>query len=425
MSRARALRWCMEMIHHEDLSTRYIDIGPVNKPLNMLCCWYEDPEGEPFKAHLPRLFDYLWLAEDGMKCQGYNGSQLWDTAFAAQAVVATGMGEEFAPLLTKMHGYLETSQVREDPPDPERFYRHISNGAWPFSSQDHGWPISDCSSEGLKATLAIEMLGLDGVTKLDAGRLYDCVHVILSYQNKPEHWGDYGWATYENSRGPGALELLNPSECFGDIVIDYSYPELTSACITALARFQTVHPTHRADEIHAAISSGATWIRNAQRNDGSWYGSWGVCFTYAAWYAVVGLASVGERLNEGTHVSKAIHFLFAQQRDDGGWGESYLSSSTKQYHQASKADGSQVVNTSWAMLAILAGTEGDAEDEARVRPALERAAECLLGLQLPNGDWPQQLISGVFNHNCMITYANYRHIFPIWALGEYRKRYLL
>jgi squalene cyclase len=31
-----------------------------------------------------RLFDYLWVAEDGMKMQGYNGSQLWDTAFAAQ-----------------------------------------------------------------------------------------------------------------------------------------------------------------------------------------------------------------------------------------------------------------------------------------------------------------------------------------------------
>ena len=30
------------------------------------------------------LFDYLWVAEDGMKMQGYNGSQLWDTAFAVQ-----------------------------------------------------------------------------------------------------------------------------------------------------------------------------------------------------------------------------------------------------------------------------------------------------------------------------------------------------
>ncbi len=34
--------------------------------------------------HIPRVYDYLWVAEDGMKMQGYNGSHLWDTAFAVQ-----------------------------------------------------------------------------------------------------------------------------------------------------------------------------------------------------------------------------------------------------------------------------------------------------------------------------------------------------
>lgn len=29
-------------------------------------------------------------------------------------------------------------------------YRHISKGAWTFSMQDHGWQVSDCTSEGLK-----------------------------------------------------------------------------------------------------------------------------------------------------------------------------------------------------------------------------------------------------------------------------------
>ena len=52
----------------------------------------------------------------------------------------------------------------------------------------------------------------------------------------------------------------------------------------------------------------------------------------------------------------------------------------------------------------------------------QSAAAFLVRSQEASGDWPQQLISGVFNHNCMITYANYRNIFPIWALGEYRRR---
>lgn len=58
----------------------------VFQVLNMLCCYLEDPDSLAFKKHLPRIKDYLWVAEDGMKMQGYNGSQLWDTTFAIQAL---------------------------------------------------------------------------------------------------------------------------------------------------------------------------------------------------------------------------------------------------------------------------------------------------------------------------------------------------
>lgn len=83
------------------------------------------------------------------------------------------------------------------------FYRHISKGAWPFSTRDHGWPISDCSSEGLKAALTLAALP-DRVVGpgVPAERLYDCVQVILSYQNF-----DGGMATYENTRSFHKLEV--------------------------------------------------------------------------------------------------------------------------------------------------------------------------------------------------------------------------
>lgn len=35
----------MRQIHYEDENTRYVDIGPVNKVFNMLCCWFEDRSG--------------------------------------------------------------------------------------------------------------------------------------------------------------------------------------------------------------------------------------------------------------------------------------------------------------------------------------------------------------------------------------------
>jgi len=36
-------------------------------------------------------------------------------------------------------------------------YRHINKGGWPFSTQDHGWPVSDCTAEGLKVIHQFEV----------------------------------------------------------------------------------------------------------------------------------------------------------------------------------------------------------------------------------------------------------------------------
>jgi beta-amyrin synthase len=33
-------------------------------------------------------------------------------------------------------------------------YRHISKGSWPFSDQDNGWQVSDCTAEALEVTFS-------------------------------------------------------------------------------------------------------------------------------------------------------------------------------------------------------------------------------------------------------------------------------
>lgn len=37
----------------------------------------------------------------------------------------------------------------------KQYFRHVSKGGWPFSTSAHGWPISDCTAEGLKGVLGL------------------------------------------------------------------------------------------------------------------------------------------------------------------------------------------------------------------------------------------------------------------------------
>ncbi|XP_028094411.1 cycloartenol Synthase-like [Camellia sinensis] len=203
----------------------------------------------------------------------------------------------------------------------------VSKGAWPFSTADHGWPIFDCTAEGLKAALLLSKLPSDIVDEpLDAKRLYDAVNVILSLQNS-----NGGFATYKLTRSYSWLELLNPTETFGDIVIDYRYVECTSAAIQALTSFKKLYPGHQREDIEKCIKRAAIFIEKIQAPNGSWYGSWGVCFTYGAWFRIKGLVAAGKNYHNSLSIRKACDFLLSRQIVSGGWGESYFSCQDKVY----------------------------------------------------------------------------------------------
>ncbi|CAO2148986.1 unnamed protein product, partial [Urochloa humidicola] len=116
-----ALETVMKHIHYEDETTEYICACPINKALNMICCWIENPNSDAFKLHLPRIYDYLWIAEDGMKAQVYDGCQSWETAFIVQAYCSTGFIDDFAPTLRKAHEFIKKSQIRENQPEHEKY----------------------------------------------------------------------------------------------------------------------------------------------------------------------------------------------------------------------------------------------------------------------------------------------------------------
>ncbi len=402
--RAKALQFVLDHIKHEQLTTNFIDIGPVNKAFDTVALWSSEPHSEHTRKAVAALPQYIFDCERGRTMQSYNSSELWDTGFIALALAESGHAFEYAIMAREAYRFIDENQVLGDVDQRERYYRDPSKGGWPFSNRAHGWPIVDCTALGLMAALALEPYANK---KIEPARLFDAVDLLLFWQND-----DGGWGTYERQRVGAWLEALNASEIFGDIMVDVSQVELTSSAVQGLAAARTHFGdrlgAERKRRIDAAIARADPVLRALQRGDGSWEGNWGICFTYGTWFGICGLLAAGAKPDDPAIV-RAAAFLRAKQCEDGGWGESYKSCIRREY--VPHPDGGQVVMTAWAILALLAASP------ERHRDAIQRGIRFLLERQLPNGDWPQQGMTGVFNRTCMLNYRFYRNHFPLWAFA--------
>ncbi|KAM3065668.1 Lanosterol synthase (Oxidosqualene--lanosterol cyclase) [Clarireedia jacksonii] len=365
-----------DLIRREDENTNYNCLAPVNKAFHMAAISFSDgQDSEAIAQHAKKISTYLWQSSNGMTSGGTNGLQLWDTAFTVIAVVEAGIAHlpEFKDMLEKALSFLDISQLQDNLDD---HYRQQRKGGWPFSTNDNGYVVSDCAAEGMKAVLLLQEECK--LPKLISGsRLEDCMDTLLTMQNK-----DGGFGSYEIARGSQAMELLNPAEIFDRIMVEYSYPECSTAVLTSLSLFRKHYP--RTGPKTSKIPFPA---------------SWGICFTYGTFFALESLASTGQTWQTSERVKRACNFLADKQMDDGGWGES------------------QVVNTAWAVLALMSARY----PRKRV---VERGLELIRSRQQPNGEWLQEAIEGVFNRTCMIGYPNYKFVFPIRALGRYDADYL-
>lgn len=384
-----AVQRVWELVCAEDDNTDFLCVGPVNNALHLLVVHYElGNDHYRFKRHVERLSDFMWLNKEGMMMNGTNGVQLWDTAFTVAAAFEADLAEEeeFVPVLTKALEFLDDMQIKGNA--PREAYRHQRLGAWPFSTRDQGYTVSDCTAEGLRAVLLLQNNGYPRL--IPDYCLQDAVDVLLSIQNR-----NGAFASYELIRAGDWMEWINPAEVFGRIMVEYPYPECTTAAITALVKFRESYPYYRRAEIDKAVTKACKWLHSDQRKDGSWYGSWGICFTYAMMFAMECLTLVGETYSTSESQKKACEFLVKHQNEDGGWGESYLSCETGVW--SDHPDGSQLVNTAWAVLALMYAQYPEND-------VIRRGIQLLVDRQQKNGEWLQESIEGVFNKNWLVFF---------------------
>ena len=153
-----------------------------------------------------------------------------------------------------------------------------------------------------------------------------------------------------------------------------------------------------------------------QEDDGSWFGRWGTNYVYGTWSVLCALNAAGEDM-QAPYVQKAVKWLLAHQRKDGGWGEDNDSYLDTRPGAASSSDntGSTAAQTAWALMGLMAA--GEAESEA-----VRKGVDYLLKQQRPDGLWEDPWFNAPgFPRVFYLRYHGYSKYFPLWALARYRQ----
>ncbi|CAG8634108.1 7586_t:CDS:10, partial [Cetraspora pellucida] len=408
-----ALRKVYKLMKLEEIDSNYVSVCAIDKLFRLVCAYYEEgPESEMFLNMKDRVANYIWMTPNGMLMNSVDGSQIWDTSLAVQAIIESGLANdpENHESMIKALEFLDDSQIKNNPTYMKQCWREPSKGLWGFSTREQGWATNDCTAEALKAILLLQGK-LDYTPPLiNQKRIHSTVDTLIRKQHT-----NGGFSRFENIRGYFWMELINPSELLENTLIEHTYVECTSSVMAALRIFSKFDLVDRyVDDIEKVCAKATKYIHRMQRKDGSWLGSWGICFTYGTMSALQGLSSVGENYENSEYVKKACDFLISKQREDGGWGEDYKSSSgVGQYIQHSNT---QVVNTAWALLGLMYA-------EYPFSEPIRNGIELIKSRQLPTGEWKKESFESMIGKNCPINHSNYKFIYCIWALGMYSNLY--
>ena len=322
-------------------------------------------------------------------------SPVWDTALVCHALLEVG-NRAAVDSAEKGLRWLKPRQVLDVRGDWAIQRPDVRPGGWAFQYENPHYPDLDDTAAVVLAMHRLAHLDGDSTDTFDEA-IARGSEWVLGLQSRNGGWGAFD---ADNTR-----EYLNNIP-FADhgALLDPPTADVTARCVGMLAQLA------RAGD-GKAIDRGLQFLRRQQRENGSWYGRWGMNYIYGTWSVLCALHAAKVSA-EAPEPRRAVRWLLSIQNGDGGWGEEGSSYALdNDSHQPAPSTASQ---TAWAILGLMAAGEVG-------NPAVERGIAYLIETQQPDGFWkePQFTATG-FPRVFYLRYHGYPKFFPVWALARYR-----
>ena len=391
---AKARDWFMERLNcYDGLGAIFTAMVNAYEAMDYLGIPADDEQRQIAKAAIDGL---LVIKDDMAYCQPCV-SPIWDTGLTSlvlQEIDRYEHNPQTQQAVKSALHWLATKQLRDEPGDWRIQRPNLPGGGWAFQFNNSYYPDVDDT-----AVVALALVQADE-------------------REFAENIGRAGiWIAGMQSRngGYGAFDADNTHHYLNHIpfadhgaLLDPPTADVSGRCILFLAKIVNQHP-----EYHAVIDNCIAYLRKEQETDGSWFGRWGTNYIYGTWSVLAGFESAGVAKTDPS-IRKAITWLKAKQRADGGWGEDNYSYHGKNIRGVFHT--STAFHTALALLALLsAGETGCAEVESGVN--------YLLKTQQSDGFWKDKSFNAPgFPKVFYLKYHGYDKFFPLWALGRYRNR---
>lgn len=385
---ALAEQWILD---HQESSGDWGGIQPamLNSVLALHCLGYANDHPAVAKG-LEALANFCVEDEDNIMLQSCV-SPVWDSALALVGMQEAGVPVDH-PALVKSAQWLLDREVRLKG-DWKAKSPDLEPGGWAFEFLNDWYPDVDDS--------AFVMLALKDIKVRDENQKDQAIKRgidwCLGMQSENGGWGAFD---KDNTK-----HLLNKIP-FADLeaLIDPPTADLTGRMLELLGTFKF-------SRNHAAVVRALEFVKAEQEPEGPWWGRWGVNYIYGTWAVLCGLSAIDEDMTQ-PYIKKSVNWLKSKQNLDGGWGEVCESYFDRNLMGCGPSTPSQ---TGWALLSLLAAGEVNSKTASR-------GVEYLIATQKPDGSWDEDSFTGTgFPKFFMIKYYIYRNVFPLTALGRYRR----